>query len=506
MTPERTDPVTKRDLTIGILVVAYNAVATLARTLDRIPAEFRARIAEVLVCDDASDDQTYLMGVGYQHVFPDLPITVIRHERNLGYGGNQKAGYRKAAELGLDIVVLLHADGQYAPELLPEMVAPLERGECDAVFGSRMMNKGGARAGGMPMYKYVGNRILTRLENKALGSNLSEFHSGYRAYSVPALAELDLSASSDGFNFDTQIIIALLSRGKRIVEIPIPTFYGDEISYVNGLRYAVDVMRDVGTYRLAAKGLTPGELAGIDQFGSADPSTTMYRSDLTRPSQTIVMDLIDHEADRRILTVGYAGDRLAGLLRERGHQVTDIRMEVSALAPTGVDAAVCAALEQRVAEVAPGAYDVAIAADVLEHVPDAAKLLRQVGATVRPGGRVILSVPNFGHWYPRLRTLFGVFDYDQRGILDQSHLRFFTRRSVLRMVRKNRFSVLDVRVTGIPVEVLGFGGARMRRLISRVDAVLVRSRPTLFGYQFVLAVAPVKPPTSITFDRVNQAR
>ena len=156
-------------------------------TLDRIPAGFRDRIAEVFVCDDASADGTYLLGLEYQKLNTDLPITVIRHKTNLGYGGNQKAGYRLAAELDLDIIVLLHADGQYAPELIPDIVAPIERGECDAVFGSRMMEKGAARAGGMPLYKYLGNRMLTTVENRTLGSRLSEFHSGYRAYYVKAL-------------------------------------------------------------------------------------------------------------------------------------------------------------------------------------------------------------------------------------------------------------------------------------------------------------------------------
>ena len=137
-----------REPRIGILVVAYNAAGTLARTLDRIPEEFRPRISEVIVSDDASTDATYLVGLGYQQAGTDLPLTVIRQEQNLGYGGNQKAGYRLAIEHGLDIVVLLHGDGQYAPEALPDLLLPLERGEADAVFGSRMMTPGGALSGG----------------------------------------------------------------------------------------------------------------------------------------------------------------------------------------------------------------------------------------------------------------------------------------------------------------------------------------------------------------------
>ncbi|MGH9024927.1 MAG: glycosyltransferase family 2 protein, partial [Acidimicrobiia bacterium] len=181
------DPDEKR---IGILVVAYNAATTLARVLDRIPREFVPRINDVLVFDDHSQDATYLVGLGYQQENRDLPLTVIRHPRNLGYGGNQKAGYRWAIEHGLDIIVLLHGDGQYAPEILPQMVEPLELDKGDAVFGSRMMETGAARRGGMPLYKYVGNRVLTTAQNTIVGMELSEWHSGYRAYRVDALADI----------------------------------------------------------------------------------------------------------------------------------------------------------------------------------------------------------------------------------------------------------------------------------------------------------------------------
>src|SRR5260370_2818432 len=201
---------------IGILVVAYNAASTLSLTLDRIPMDLRDRIAEVIILDDASHDDTSACGQSWAQR-SDAPKTlVLRHSKTLGYGGNQKAAYALAIERKLDIVVLLHGDGQYAPEVMAEMVAPLERGECDAVFGSRMMERGAARRGGMPLYKRVGNRILTRVENRVLGTSLTEFHSGYRAYSVEALSQLPFQHNHDGFDFDTQIIAQLLHAGKRI--------------------------------------------------------------------------------------------------------------------------------------------------------------------------------------------------------------------------------------------------------------------------------------------------
>ena len=146
--------------------------------------------------------------------------------------------------------MLLHGDGQYAPEILAHLYHPLVAGKADAVFGSRMMNDfGGPLKGGMPWYKFVGNRVLTIFENWSLGMNLTEFHSGYRAYNLHALREIDFSHMTGNFHFDTEIIIKLHHQNFKILEIPIPTFYGSEICYVNGLAYAHDVARAVWHYK-----------------------------------------------------------------------------------------------------------------------------------------------------------------------------------------------------------------------------------------------------------------
>ena len=301
---------------IGVLVVAYNAESTLASVLDRVPKNFWPRISQVFVCDDASDDSTYLVGLGYKQIAGDLPLNIMRHPRNLGYGGNQKAGYRMAIDAGLDIIVMLHGDGQYAPECLPEIVAPLERGEADAVFGSRMMEPGAARRGGMPLYKYVGNRILTSFENRMLGTSLSEFHSGYRAYSVEALKAIPFERNSDDFNFDTQIIVQLVDAGKRIVEVPIPTHYGDEICYVNGLKYARDVCADVAKYRLERVGFGAGD------FGAADVSHDRFETD---DAQATMLRWLEHRPPSEVLAVGPVSRAIAERVRGFGHNVTVVQ-------------------------------------------------------------------------------------------------------------------------------------------------------------------------------------
>ena len=174
---------------------------------------------------------------------------------NQGYGGNQKIGYHFALERGFDFVALVHGDGQYAPECLPDLVAPLREGRADAVFGSRMLEKGGARRGGMPLYKFVGNRILSWFQNRMLGTSLSEFHSGYRVYSVAALAKVPFELNTNDFHFDTEIIIQFVLSGLAIMELPIPTYYGDEICRVNGLKYAWDVTKAVLVARAQQLGL-----------------------------------------------------------------------------------------------------------------------------------------------------------------------------------------------------------------------------------------------------------
>ena len=170
-------------------------------------------------------------------------ITVLRTPENQGYGGNQKLGYRYAIDNGFDIVALLHGDGQYAPEKLPALLVPLIAGEADAVFGSRMIDKRAARAGGMPLYKWLGNQILTGFQNWMLGTRLSEFHSGYRLYSTRALARIPFEKNTNDFHFDTEIIVQFVLKNLRITELPIPTYYGDEICHVNGLKYAWDICK-----------------------------------------------------------------------------------------------------------------------------------------------------------------------------------------------------------------------------------------------------------------------
>lgn len=465
---------------IGVLVVAYNAAGTLIQTLSRLPEDFARSVDHIMVCDDASSDDTYEVGRRFRDE-SSLPLTIIRHPKNLGYGGNQKNGYAWAISHGLDIVVLLHGDGQYAPECIGDLIAPLASGEADAVFGSRMLDRGGALAGGMPKYKFIGNRILTSFQNQLTGLRLSEWHSGYRAYRVDALADLDLACFSDGFDFDTEIILGLAKLHKRIVEVPIPTYYGDEICYVNGMSYARDVSMDVLRHWVYEHGFGGGV---------ASQETDAYALKTVDGSHGVLLQWLAARPTGRVLDAGCFDGRFADLARGLGHHVTGLdRIKHDGVADR-LDAFIEADLNGPLPEWIEGSFDVVVAGDILEHVVEPQELLNNLIAKVAPGGEILVSVPNFGHWYPRSRVALGRFDYDQRGPLDRGHLRFFTRDTIENLFTACNLRVIERRTVGTPFGALAGDDhnrarARITKGLTHSDKALSRAWPRMFGYQFL---------------------
>ncbi|MFH0931000.1 MAG: glycosyltransferase family 2 protein [Candidatus Zixiibacteriota bacterium] len=213
----------KEKLKVVVVMPAYNAARTLATTYQNIPSEV---VDEVLLVDDASKDETVRIASGFH-------LKVVRHPHNVGYGGNQKTCYLEALREGADIVVMLHPDGQYDPRLIPQIIEPIKKGVADFVLGSRLMQKGGALKGGMPLYKFLANRFLTLIENFILGQKLSEMHTGYRAYSRSFLEKVPFLRNSNDFVFDSQIIAQAVAFKQRIAEIPVSTKYYKEASSVN---------------------------------------------------------------------------------------------------------------------------------------------------------------------------------------------------------------------------------------------------------------------------------
>lgn len=233
---------------IIIILPAYKAAKTLKRTLDDIPAGIAN---EVVLVDDASPDNTV-------EVAKQLSIKyVFVHPKNLGYGGNQKTCYTEALKLGADIIIMLHPDYQYDPKVIPQLIEPILNEQADAVFGSRMM-KGGALDGGMPRWKYNANILLTALENVIIGVYLSEYHSGFRAYNAKYLKAVNFLANSNGFIFDTEIIVQGRLKNMRIEEIPIRTRYFPEASTIKfwpSVIYGLGILKTLLKYILHIKGI-----------------------------------------------------------------------------------------------------------------------------------------------------------------------------------------------------------------------------------------------------------
>ncbi len=227
---------------------AYNASPTLKRTYDEIPFDI---VDDVILVDDHSKDNTVEVakGLGIEHV--------IRHEKNTGYGGNQKTCYKRALEIGADIVVMLHPDYQYTPLLLEAMIYPIARDVYDVMLGARTLGKG-ALVGGMPLYKYIANRGLTFVQNVLLVQKLAEYHTGYRAFSREVLESLPLENNSDDFVFDNEMLGQITYAGFQIGEVSCPTKYFKEASSINfkrSVKYGMGVLRVSLTYRLQKWGL-----------------------------------------------------------------------------------------------------------------------------------------------------------------------------------------------------------------------------------------------------------
>jgi glycosyltransferase involved in cell wall biosynthesis len=271
---------------VAVILPAYNAETTLARTVAELD---RNIVDEIVLVDDASTDQTIALG-------RKIGLEPIRHERNLGYGGNQKTCYRRALELGADIIVMVHPDYQYTPLLVPAMASMIAYGTYDLVLGSRILAQD-TIARGMPRHKYVANRMLTLTENIVLGQKLSEYHTGLRAFSRTLLAALPFGRNSDDFIFDNQFIVQAIAAGARIGELSCPTRYAADsssIDLMNSIRYGVGVLRTCAQYRLSRHGLRkypyldidpalslaqpPGAPAAAPPAGGSEPTGTAGRS------------------------------------------------------------------------------------------------------------------------------------------------------------------------------------------------------------------------------------
>ena len=466
-----------------IFVVAYDAERTLGSVLDRIPDSLHQEGVEVLVIDDCSKDRTF--EIGRSAGSSGLRISILRNPVNQRYGGNQKLGYRYAIDNGFDVVALLHGDGQYAPEKLPDLLGPVLAGEADAVLGSRMLRRGAARRDGMPLYRYVGNRLLSAFQNRILGTRLSEFHSGYRVYTVNALRQIPFERNTNEFHFDTEIINQLVFKKLRIAEVPIPTYYGDELCHVHGLRYAWDVFKTMLLARLHQLNLL------YDRKFDVGPAVENYDLKLGYiSSHTLALEAVKRGG--ALLDLGCGQGLWAELAAAKGARVT----AVDQFAPIGKPSNAPVRyirwnLDNARFPAVVSHFDQIFLLDIVEHLRDPEAFLDQLRqAAERKRPEIILTTANVGFFITRLMLLLGWFNYGRKGILDRTHTRLFTFGTLQKLLDQAGYLIEEIR--GIPAPYpAAIGLNRWSRALLWINRGLIQLSRGIFSYQIYVRARAV---------------
>ena len=474
-----------------VFIVAYNHESKIEKVVARIPEEIIANPDnEVLIIDDGSRDRTFFQSESIRKKHRGkAKVTVLRNPVNQGYGGNQKLGYRYAIDHGFDRVFLIHGDGQYAPELLTEFLAEYAKSPApDAVFGTRMAGGFSALKGGMPLYKFIGNKILTTVQNKILSSSFSEFHSGYRSYSTALLRKIPFEVNSNDFHFDTEIIIQCLAVKAKIIEIPIPTFYGDEICHVNGMQYARNVI-------LASLRYSLGQM-GFLYDRKYDLKNQRYpRANSPFSAHQRIADKVP--AFSRTLLIGCEGGLMAQRLVAKGcivDGVDSVPLEEVQVALHQYHRINLATELERLADVLKNnSYDYILLVDVLERMVEPERLLDFIRTekAPRPRPTVIASTSNVAFIVLRAMLALGQFNYGVRGILDRHHTRLFTKQSFVRIFEQCGFAVDEISGVTLPLSIVFGEKSNVGMKLEAAADFLARNWPGATAHQLIISAKPL---------------
>lgn len=482
---------------ILIYIVCYNAEKHIRDVLQRIPVQYRNDPdIQVMVSDDCSPDKTaqsaFAAGkeLGYKY------FEVFRTRVNQGYGGNQKIGYNYACNHGFDYVVLLHGDGQYAPEELVNFFQ-LFQDKPDVVLGSRMLIKKNALKGRMPLVRFASNIILTKIQNLLADTNFAEFHTGYRAYSVKFLKEIPFELNSNEFDFDTDILLQAKFLGKNIKEFPVPTFYGQEKSNVKLFRYGINILKTTLKFRLQQIGIGCSlKFRGSKQLVYKDKFGYMFST------HYYLLKLINMYKPKRILEIASGPGYLANKLKDKDIRITGI--DLYAPANKYYDKFFCENVEQFDWNKLEGdRFDLVCLMDILEHLKEPEKLLLALRNNPKlENALFIISVPNVAFFTIRIGLLFGWFNYADRGILDIDHKRLFTYSSFQTMLKECGFKVDKTIPIPPPFKLLS--ESLVIGFIAAIFNLLNKIFPGLFSFQILKIATPIPVSTSVISNSLQK--
>jgi 2-polyprenyl-3-methyl-5-hydroxy-6-metoxy-1,4-benzoquinol methylase len=476
---------------VALFIVAYNAEKYIEKTMSRVPKEIANKFSAIYLIDDFSRDSTFEKSLESAKSLGLENFTAMRTPYNQGYGGNQKIGYTHAINNGYDYVVMLHGDGQYPPEFLPDIIAGFEDEKISAVFGSRMIQRFRALKGGMPVYKWFGNKILTWIENKLLGTRLFEFHSGYRAYSVAALKSVPYVRNSDNFHFDTDIIVQLVAKDLKIKEISMPTHYGDEECHVDGLKYAFNCIKSVIKFRLHKIGIFYQPNFDIE-------SETNERNYDLKISKNTLHYFIEHLPWKKtdsVADIGANDGRLSANIAPKVNSIVavDIKKPIEKEEVRAIEIDLNSEFDKILGE---NKFNKVIALDIIEHLNNPEESLIRLNRILKNGGTLYASTANVAYLIMRFTLLVGWFNYGKRGILDKTHHRLFTVNSFKRLIKNNRFKIQKIIGFGPPIaDQISDKG--IFGLIDRIAGFFARLYPPLFSFNFLI-IARKKP----SFDKI----
>jgi glycosyltransferase involved in cell wall biosynthesis len=452
-----------------ILITAYNVENFIKKVIDRIPHNLlNAKYNyQILIIDDNSRDKTKEEIKKIKFENNQIKIKCLFNKSNQGYGGNQKIGYRYAIKYQFDYVLLLHGDGQYAPEKILDMLLPFETLDCDAVQGSRMINKLGALKGGMPLYKFIGNIFLTHIQNLITKIGLSEFHSGYRAYKVKSLMEIPFELNSNYFHFDTEILIQLKILNKKIFEISIPTYYGKEISSLKSIHYGFAILKTTLKYYCQRYSIFYERKYDLNIFSNLKNRihndnfilsktegdiSDKYVSKLDfNSTHSVAYSTI--EKNSKVLSLGCGYCHVEKILKEKKNCYVYGVDNFINNSIKNLDLYEIVDLNFYNFDFKAINYDVVLLLDVIEHLYDPENFLKLLNDRMSqiPKSRLLISTPNIANIFIRFMLLFGYFNYGKKGILDRTHTRLFTKDSIIKILEENNFKINSISYIPIPL-------------------------------------------------------
>lgn len=453
---------------VAVFIVAYNAEKFIEGVLLRIPEEIRHLFVEIFIIDDSSKDQTFNIAQIAKEKLALKNLSVLKTPFNRGYGGNQKIGYHHAIRKKYDVVILLHGDGQYPPEFLPDIIVEFDKENTCGVFASRMINKKDALKGNMPFYKWVGNQVLTGIENIMLKTRFSEFHTGYRAYSVSALKEIPFIYNSDDFHFDTDIIIQMIAAKKHIAEIPIPTHYGSEVCHVNGLKYFFDCIKSILVFKLMRIGLVYHRKFDINLFSG-------HKKYYDKSPYTLHQYITTYNFEQN-LDVAYLGQGKDDIPLEIARKVKSVVIAEEKLKDLNTN------FEEILGK---GKYNAALMLDLVEHLNSSESAFESVFKILKPGGQLFAGAGNIGYFVTRFSLMLGFFNYGKLGILDMTHKRLFTIYSFITLLEQKGFQIEKKVYFGPPIVDM-ISANFLFKILDKIFYYLANLWPSMFAFHFLI--------------------